>query len=141
MSPPGFISRRFLSIPANPAPASYDTYKPPGDQKEYIKKSGAAVEYKDKNFSYFVIGMNGVMGAIVARNLVLGYLEHFSASADVLAVAKVEVSLSSIPEGKNAVIKWRGKPIFIRHRTDEGIFHFLPLLMLLLTSHRDQRGK
>lgn len=40
-----------------------------------------------------------------------------SASADVLAMAKVEVDLNAIPEGKNVIIKWRGKPVFIRHRT------------------------
>ena len=44
-----------------------------------------------------------------------------SASADVLAMAKVEVDLTSIPEGKNVIIKWRGKPVFIRHRTDAEI--------------------
>ncbi len=30
-----------------------------------------------------------------------------SASADVLALSKVEVGLASIPEGKNVVLKWR----------------------------------
>ena len=40
-----------------------------------------------------------------------------SASADVLAMAKVEVDIGTIPEGKNVIIKWRGKPVFIRHRT------------------------
>lgn len=44
-----------------------------------------------------------------------------SASADVLAMAKVEVDLSAIPEGKNVLIKWRGKPVFIRHRTESEI--------------------
>jgi len=44
-----------------------------------------------------------------------------SASADVLALAKVEVEMASIPEGKNAIIKWRGKPVFIRHRTPDEI--------------------
>lgn len=44
-----------------------------------------------------------------------------SASADVLAMAKVEVDLNAIPEGKNVIIKWRGKPVFIRHRTQEEI--------------------
>ena len=44
-----------------------------------------------------------------------------SASADVLAMAKVEVDLNAIPEGKNVIIKWRGKPVFIRHRTDDEI--------------------
>ena len=44
-----------------------------------------------------------------------------SASADVLAQAKVEVELAQIPEGKNVIIKWRGKPVFIRHRTADEI--------------------
>ena len=44
-----------------------------------------------------------------------------SASADVLAVAKVEVDLTAIPVGKNATIKWRGKPLFVRHRSQEEI--------------------
>ena len=44
-----------------------------------------------------------------------------SASADVLAQAKVEVDLATIPEGKNVIIKWRGKPVFIRHRTQDEI--------------------
>jgi ubiquinol-cytochrome c reductase iron-sulfur subunit len=44
-----------------------------------------------------------------------------SASADVLALARVEVELGSIPEGKNAIIKWCDKPVVIRHRTQDGI--------------------
>ena len=44
-----------------------------------------------------------------------------AASADVLALAKVEIELANIPEGKNAVIKWRGKPVFIRHRTSDEV--------------------
>jgi ubiquinol-cytochrome c reductase iron-sulfur subunit len=44
-----------------------------------------------------------------------------SASADVLALAKIEIKLSDIPEGKSVTFKWRGKPLFIRHRTAEEI--------------------
>lgn len=49
------------------------------------------------------------------------FLVNMSASADVLAQAKVEVDLAAIPEGKNVIIKWRGKPVFIRHRTSDEI--------------------
>lgn len=51
----------------------------------------------------------------------IDFLVSMSASADVLAMAKVEVDLASIPEGKNVIIKWRGKPVFIRHRTSDEI--------------------
>lgn len=30
--------------------------------------------------------------------------------------AKIEIKLGDIPEGKNVTFKWRGKPLFIRHR-------------------------
>ena len=49
------------------------------------------------------------------------FLVNMSASADVLAMAKVEVDLANIHEGKNVIIKWRGKPVFIRHRTQDEI--------------------
>jgi len=44
-------------------------------------------------------------------------------SADVLALAKSKSELANIPEGKNVIIKWRGKPVFIRPqdaRRDQG---------------------
>ena len=36
-------------------------------------------------------------------------------------MAKIEIKLADIPEGKNMTFKWRGKPLFIRHRTAEEI--------------------
>jgi ubiquinol-cytochrome c reductase iron-sulfur subunit len=71
----------------------------------------------NRALSYFMIGSMGVLSASVAKSSVTEFLGTMSASADVIALAKVEVELASIPEGKNAVIKWRGKPVFIRHRT------------------------
>jgi len=68
-----------------------------------------------------MIGSLGVLSASVAKSSVVEFLGTMAASADVLAMAKVEVELSSIPEGKNAIIKWRGKPVFIRHRTADEI--------------------
>lgn len=40
------------------------------------------------------------------------------ASADVLAMAALEVDLSTIKEGNCLTVKWRGKPVFVKHRTD-----------------------
>ena len=61
------------------------------------------------------------IGALSMKNIVADYLVHFAASKDVLALAKVEVDLASIPQGKNIILKWRGKPITIRHRTSDEI--------------------
>ena len=44
-----------------------------------------------------------------------------SASADVLALANAEFDIGAIPVGQGITVKWRGKPIFIRHRTSAEI--------------------
>ena len=44
-----------------------------------------------------------------------------SASADVLALASAEFDVGAIAEGTTLTVKWRGKPVFIRHRTDDEI--------------------
>ena len=72
-------------------------------------------------YSYFVVGSMGLITAAGAKSTVSDFLTNMSASSDVLALAKVEVDLSAIPEGKNVIIKWRGKPVFIRHRTSDEI--------------------
>ncbi|KAH8086639.1 Rieske [2Fe-2S] iron-sulfur domain-containing protein [Cristinia sonorae] len=121
----GFTSRSFLNAsPTGPAQQRLihssavvkDAPQVP-DFQPYEAKS------KDNNraLSYFMIGSLGVLSASVAKSTVTEFLATMSASADVLALAKVEVELASIPEGKNAIIKWRGKPVFIRHRTQSEI--------------------
>jgi ubiquinol-cytochrome c reductase iron-sulfur subunit len=40
-----------------------------------------------------------------------------SASADVLALASAEFNIDSVSEGTTLTVKWRGKPVFIRHRS------------------------
>ncbi|KAF1993181.1 ubiquinol-cytochrome c r [Amniculicola lignicola CBS 123094] len=82
----------------------------------YRNKSGG--ETGPRVFSYFMVGTMGALASLGAKNTVQDFLVNMSASADVLAQAKVEIDLSAIPEGKNVIIKWRGKPVFIRHRTD-----------------------
>jgi len=71
----------------------------------------------NRALSYFMVGSLGILTASAAKSSVSEFLQTMAASADVLALAKVEVDLSTIPEGKNVIIKWRGKPVFIRHRT------------------------
>lgn len=43
------------------------------------------------------------------------FVFYMGAAADVKAMAKIEINLSEIPEGKNMVFKWRGKPLFVRY--------------------------
>jgi len=72
-------------------------------------------------FSYISTGALGLTGAYAAKSIVNQFIMTWSASQDVLALAQIEVKLGDIPEGKNMTFKWRGKPLFIRHRTPEEI--------------------
>lgn len=63
----------------------------------------------------------GVVSAVTTKKTVVGMVATMSPSADVLAMAKIEIDLSGIAEGTNAIFKWRGKPLFIRHRTQQEI--------------------
>lgn len=72
-------------------------------------------------FTYMVLGTTKFIAASAVRVLVLKLIYSMSASADVLAKGSVEVDLGAIPLGESATIKWRGKPVFIRHRTDAEI--------------------
>ncbi|KAL0106751.1 hypothetical protein PUN28_015358 [Cardiocondyla obscurior] len=74
-----------------------------------------------KGFSYLVAAGGSVATVYGAKVLVHDLAGLLSASADVLAMSKVEIKLESIPEGKSAVFKWRGKPLFVRHRSQSEI--------------------
>ncbi|KAI4572051.1 hypothetical protein MJG53_014157 [Ovis ammon polii x Ovis aries] len=74
-----------------------------------------------KGFSYLITATTTVGVAYAAKNVVSQFVSSMSASADVLAMSKIEIKLSDIPEGKNMAFKWRGKPLFVRHRTKKEI--------------------
>ena len=90
----------------------YDQYNheryPPGDPSK-------------RAFAYFVLSGGRFVYASLLRLLVLKFVLSMSASKDVLALASLEVDLSSIEPGTTVTVKWRGKPVFIRRRTDDDI--------------------
>lgn len=48
-------------------------------------------------------------------------ISSLNPSQDVLALSSTEVDISQIDVGQAITVKWRGKPVFIRHRTPEEI--------------------
>ncbi|GAO49506.1 hypothetical protein G7K_3655-t1 [Saitoella complicata NRRL Y-17804] len=116
---------RFLATHQNPASEQQQSVRE--DYQESTKIPDFS-KYRTKqsvdgsrSFSYFMSGTLGLIAAAGAQATVSDFLANMSASADVLALAKVELDLAKIPEGKNVIIKWRGKPVFIRHRTADEI--------------------
>ncbi|KAJ8302379.1 hypothetical protein KUTeg_021366 [Tegillarca granosa] len=74
-----------------------------------------------KAYRYLILGGGAVGGAYFAQKLVRAGIGSLSMTNDVLALGKTEIDLSEIPEGKGLTFKWRGKPLFVKHRTAEEI--------------------
>lgn len=73
------------------------------------------------NYHYLMIGTGFSAGVLTAKGAVHTVVDYMAASAAVAAAGQIEVNLDEIPEGKSVLFKWRGKPLFIRHRTGEEI--------------------
>lgn len=75
-------------------------------------------EVTRRNFLYVA---TGAVAAVGGASTVWPLIHQMNPSADVLALSSIEVDLSSIALGQTIKVLFRGKPIFIRHRTDEEI--------------------
>lgn len=69
-----------------------------------------------------MIHVGATVGAgIGAAAALWPFIDQMNPAADTLAVAAIEVDISQIDVGSAIVVKWRGKPVFIRHRTAEEV--------------------
>jgi ubiquinol-cytochrome c reductase iron-sulfur subunit len=48
-------------------------------------------------------------------------IDSMNPSKDVLALSSVDVDLTPIEVGSGITVAWRGKPVFVRHRTEQEI--------------------
>ena len=69
----------------------------------------------------FLVLTAQAMGVVAGGALLWPFVDSMNPSADVLAMASTEVDLGAIAEGQEIKIMWRGKPVFIRHRTPEEV--------------------
>ncbi|MDE2577427.1 MAG: ubiquinol-cytochrome c reductase iron-sulfur subunit [Hyphomicrobiales bacterium] len=63
----------------------------------------------------------GAVAAVGAGALAWPFIAQMNPDASTLALSSTEVDIGAIPEGQIVTIKWRGKPVFIRHRTKKEI--------------------
>lgn len=61
--------------------------------------------------------------AAVTSGTLVGWpaINQMNQSADLKALSKIQVDISSIPEGGQIVVEWMLQPVFIRHRRAEEI--------------------
>ncbi|XP_052817254.1 cytochrome b-c1 complex subunit Rieske, mitochondrial-like [Mya arenaria] len=95
-----------------------DDYRRPSNVSNTDKNEGGP---QAKTFTYIFAGGFGAAGALLGKDVVNGVISYISAAKDIVALAKIEIGLSDIPEGKTMTFKWQGKPLFVRHRTADEI--------------------
>ena len=61
------------------------------------------------------------MGAVAVGGAVWPLINQMNPDASTLAAASTEVDLANIAEGQIITVKWRGKPVFVRHRNPKEI--------------------
>ncbi len=71
-----------------------------------------------RDFLYVATAATGVVAVGAA---VWPLVDQMNPSADVLALSSIEVDISGVDVGTQLTVKWRGKPIFIRRRTEKEI--------------------
>lgn len=85
---------------------------------EHDTNSGSVGEPTRRDFLYLTTGMVGAVGAV---SVAWPFIDQMRPDASTLALASIEVDVSSVAPGMSLTVKWRGKPIFIRNRTEQEI--------------------
>ncbi len=72
----------------------------------------------DGNRRDFLYVATGAFGVVAAGAAIWPLVDQMNPDASALALASTEVDIGAVEIGQSITIKWRGKPIFIRNRTD-----------------------
>jgi ubiquinol-cytochrome c reductase iron-sulfur subunit len=71
-----------------------------------------------RDFLYIATGMAGAVGAAGA---VWPFIDQMRPDASTLAMSSVEIDVAGLEPGMSLTAKWRGRPVFIRNRTEKEI--------------------
>ncbi|MQX37029.1 ubiquinol-cytochrome c reductase iron-sulfur subunit [Roseospira navarrensis] len=69
----------------------------------------------------FLLYATATVGAVGTALAVWPFIDSMNPAKDVMALASVEVDLSPVEVGQAITVVWRGKPVFVRHRTEKDI--------------------
>ncbi len=69
----------------------------------------------------FLYIATGAVGAVALGSAVWPLVNQMNPDASTLALASTEVDISKVAVGQIMTVKWRGNPVFVRHRTQKEI--------------------
>ncbi len=71
-----------------------------------------------RDFLYLTTGMAGAVGVAAVA---WPFIDQMRPDASTLALASIEVNVAALEPGMSLTVKWRGKPVFIRNRTQQEV--------------------
>lgn len=63
----------------------------------------------------------GAASAVAIGAVAWPFIAQMNPDASTLALSSTELDINAIAEGQIVTVKWRGKPVFVRHRTAKEI--------------------
>ena len=93
----------------------------PGMNKSPKSKKSNTKNENDESKRDFLLVSTYALAGVGAASFVWPLIDQMNPAADTLALASTEIDLSSLEEGQSITVKWRGKPVFVRHRTPDEI--------------------
>ncbi|RKQ69771.1 ubiquinol-cytochrome c reductase iron-sulfur subunit [Litorimonas taeanensis] len=78
-------------------------------------------EHIDEEKRDFIFIATGAVAAAGAASVAWPLVAQMGKAADTLAAGSIEIDLTKIAEGQQLKTLWRGKPVFVRHRTAKEI--------------------
>lgn len=63
----------------------------------------------------------GAVATVATAAAAWPFIAQMNPDASTLAMSSTELDIGAIPEGQIVTIKWRGKPVFVRHRSKKEI--------------------
>ena len=86
-----------------------------------MAESAAKTEGPDESRRDFLYLATATLGAVGAAAALWPFIDSMNPAADIRALSSTEVDLAPVALGQRLTVKWRGKPVFIDHRTPEEI--------------------
>ncbi|GAA4528459.1 ubiquinol-cytochrome c reductase iron-sulfur subunit [Chelativorans composti] len=80
--------------------------------------SATESQHTRRDFLYVATGTAGAVGLAGA---IWPFIDQMQPDASTRALASIQVDVSSVEPGMSLTVKWRGRPVFIRNRTEQEI--------------------
>jgi ubiquinol-cytochrome c reductase iron-sulfur subunit len=95
--------------------------QPPSSLKTQSHLHDGGADENDPSRRDFLVLTAGAMAGVGACVTAYPLVQSMNPAADVLAMSTTEVDVSALQAGQAMTVMWRGKPVFIRRRTQKEV--------------------